>query len=280
MGLDMSSSVLRALTAERIERLKLSFSSSRAAFWDQAKNRLAHAGEYGVFRERAVQELLRLYTPGEFGIGTGFVITSQGSVSTQCDLIVFDSSKTPKIVTDSHQAFFPVECVLAVCEVKSDISSAQELNGHLDKLSKIKKLKEEIPYPSPYRSYKNKPFEPRDNAFDQMFTFLICNKLKFSPDASCISYSDSTEPRFQHNAVISIDDGGFFYCTGADGPPNFYYPTTGSKVHKHKWVSMSNEPIPRHFGLFLASYYNAMNLATLLEPDMSIYLSDHLYHGQ
>jgi len=275
----MASSVLQALTAERIERLKLSFATSRAAFWDQEKSRLFHTGEYGTFRERAVQELLHLYTPGEFKIGSGFIITSRGSVSTQCDLVVFDSSKAPKIVTDSHQAFFPVECVVAVGEVKSDISSAKELNEHLDKLSKIKKLKEEIPNPSPYRSYRNLAFSPAINPFDHIFTFLICNRLNFIPDSTCIFYPESTEPRLQHNAVVSIEDGGFFYRTD-DGPPNLYYPTLGNTAHQHKWVATNEDSIPTHFCHFLSGYYNAMNLATLLEPDMAIYLSDHLYDGK
>ena len=274
----MSSSVLQALTAERIERLKLSFSSSRSAFWDEEKKKLLHAGEYGVYRERAVQELLRLYIPGELEIGTGFVITSKGSVSTQCDLIVYDASKTPRIVTDSHQAFFPVESVLAVGEVKSDIDSANELNEHLEKLAAIKKLREEIANPSPYRSYKNEGFMPHVKPFDQMFTFLICNKLKFHPKASNISYSADIEPRFQHNVVISIQDGGYFYHTD-DGPPNYYYPATGTKTHSHNWVSATEEEIPFHFRLFLAGFYNAMILVTLLEPDMALYLSDDLYTG-
>ena len=168
-----------------------------------------------------------------------------------------------------------MECVLAVGEVKSDVSSAKELNEHLDKLSMVKKLREEIQDPAPYRSHLKHAFAPQINPYDQMFTFLICNRLKFIPDASHISYSASTEPRNRHNAVISIEDGGFFYHTEL-GISNIYYPTIGATVHEHKWVNSNNKSIPPQFLIFLAGYYNSMNLVTLLEPDMAIYLSDDL----
>jgi len=136
----MSNKILRALTIERIEHLKLAFSTSREVFWEDEKTRILHPGEYGVYREKAVSELLQLFIPESLGIGTGFIITNQGDVSSQCDIIVYDRSSTPNIVTNSHQRFFPVESVLAVGEVKSDISSISQLVSYLVKLSLIKGL--------------------------------------------------------------------------------------------------------------------------------------------
>ncbi|MCP4178793.1 MAG: hypothetical protein GY756_13595 [bacterium] len=146
----MSNKILQELTAQNIENLKLSFSTSKRVFFDNEKKKIFHAGEYGLFRERAVIELLRLFTPQKFGIGTGFVITDQGDISTQCDIVVYDLTKTPNIVTDSHQSFFPIETVVAVGEVKSDIKSKNELNNHLEKLAKIKSYREKISDPSIY----------------------------------------------------------------------------------------------------------------------------------
>lgn len=235
----MSHSILRALTAERIERLKLSFSSSKSVFWNEDEKKLIHAGEYGVYRERAVQELLRLYTPDQFGIGTGFVISNQGGTSTQCDLVIYDRLMTPGIVTDSHQAFFPVESVVAVGE-KSDINSFAILNSQLDKLALTKALREQITNPSPCRSYKNQSFCPTVNPFDHMFTFLICHQFCFRPEPTLIKYSDAIEPRFRHNMAISIKDGAFCYTT-KNGPQNFHYPTTGVEIHDNKWLPATGE---------------------------------------
>lgn len=270
----MSHSILKALTAERIERLKLSFSSSQSVFWNEDRKMLIHAGEYGVYRERAVHELLRLYTPDQFGIGTGFIITNQGGTSTQCDLVIFDRLMAPGIVTDSHQAFFPVESVVAVGEVKSDLKSFSILNSQLDKLALTKALREQITNPSPYRSHKKQPFRPAENPFDHMFTFLICHRFRFRPEPTLIKYGDAIEPRFRHNMVISIEDGAFCY-SAKNGPRNFPYPTTGGEIHQNKWMPATSEPVPSHFAMFLASFYNAMNNVTLLEPDMTLYVTDN-----
>lgn len=269
----MSNKILKALTAERIERLKLSFSSSRKVFWDEDKNQLIHAGEYGVYRERAVQELVKLYMPQQFGIGTGFIITNQGAVSTQCDIVIYDLSKTPGIITESHQAFYSVETVVAVCEVKSDVKSASDLNSYLIKLAKIKSLREQITNPYPYRSHKGKPFNPADNTFDHMFTFLVCNKLCFDPTSVNLSLSESIEPRFRHNFIVSINDGAYCYSTNS-GLPVFPYPTTGRNIHENHWIKATDEDMPVHFKCFLTCFYNAMNVITLLESDMTLYLED------
>lgn len=269
----MSNKVLQALAAERIEHLKLAFSSSKAVFWDEDKACLRHPGEYGAFRERAVQELLRLFTPAQFGIGRGFVITDQGGVSTQCDVVIFDRSITPSIVTDSHQAFFPVESVVAVCEVKSDIDSPSVLMNHLEKLAKTKELRERITSPRPYCRHVNVAFDPEKIPVDQMFTFLICNRLGFKPKPEHLAYGEGTAPRFRHNLLLSVEDGLFCY-KDVGGIPNFHYPCSGAQVHDVRWVTADNSQPEGHVKLFLSMLYNALSMATLLEVDMARYLQD------
>ena len=273
----MSNKVLQSLTIERIERLRLAFSSSKNVFWDTETGRLSHPGEYGTFREKAVQELLKLFTPEQFGIDNGFVITNLGDVSSQCDVIIFDRSKTPSIVTESHQRFFPVESVVAVGEVKSNVGSGSSLIGFLSKLAKIKALRERITNPSPYRSHENRSYEPHRHPFDQMFTFLICNKFAFDPKSIKLEYDKQTPVRFRHNLVLSITDG--LYCYGTiGGPPNIPYPNTADTEHLIQWISAGNDELPSHIGIFLSYLYNALNVVTLLEPDMALYLSDNVFN--
>lgn len=270
----MSSKIIKELAIERIERLKIAFSCSRQVFWDEKGNKLTHPGEYGVFREKAVKDLLELFIPQEFEIETGFLVTNQGDVSTQCDIVIFDKSKTPRLVTESNQRFFPVESTVAVGEVKSNIGTSTKLKESLRKLSKIKALKENIRNPYPYRSYNKKKFEPKKNPFDHIFTFLICNQFDFEPNVASVEYDDDIPARFRHNLIISINDGIFCYKT--DKILNFYYPITGTKIHPNRWIPSDGKELPFHFTLFLSSLYNAMNVVTLLEPDMAIYLADRV----
>lgn len=276
MGDEVSNRILKALMLERIQHLKLAISCSSNIFVDPETGKLSHPGEYGAFRERAVRDLLQLFMPAHFGMDTGFVITNMGDVSTQCDIVIFDRSITPQIVTDSRQRFFPVEAVVGVGEVKSDVGSPSVLMESLTKLARIKALRERIRNPSPYRSYKDRDFSPLVNPFDHIFTFLICNRLNFEPIVEKLKYDNSVQPRFRHNLILSIVDGLFCY-SARNAPPNFHYPTTGNVVHDNKWNKATDGDVPSHFGIFLSALYNSLNVVTLLEPDMALYMSDDIF---
>jgi hypothetical protein len=274
MEVTMSSKFIQALTAERIERLKAAFATSHDVYWDADEGELIHSGEYGLFRERAITDLLRLYTPQEFGIGSGFVITSQGGISTQCDVVIYDRAKTPGIVTDSHQSFYPVETVLAVGEVKSDVNSRPELIVDLEKLARTKAMREQIRSPRIYRRCAQDDYNPRLIPTDHMFTFLICNRLKFKPAANSLAYTEETAPRHYHNLVLSIHDGLYCYTALSDASVAVEYPIMGARTCPPRWVPANTDRVPEHFCCFLSWLYSAMTLATLLEPDMSYYLTD------
>lgn len=268
----MSSPILRALTTERIERLTKSFATSKSVFWENDEHRLFHAGEFGSFRERAVRELLRLYVPQQFEIGNGFVITDCGDVSTQCDVVIYDKSRTPSIVTDSHQAFYPIETVVAVGEVKSDIQSSAKLAEALNKLARVKMLREKIEEPAPYRMH-SKSYNPTLNPFDQVFTFLICNSLKFGFDQEAFlqGYDGDISRRFYHNTVLSVMNGLAFYRSPVGA---MHYPCCGAIQHDSLWnrKPTNSNSESSHIEQFLVCLYNAMNVVTLLEPDMVRYL--------
>ena len=54
-----------------------------------------HPGEYGKYREEIVRNLFRNILYEDLDISEGFLINNQNQHSTQCDVIVYDSKKTP-----------------------------------------------------------------------------------------------------------------------------------------------------------------------------------------
>lgn len=114
-------------------------------------------------------------------IGSGFIITSTGKVSTQCDLIIYDKNNSPLIENNNKQRFFPIECVVGIGEVKSDLNKKQFKDALL-KLKNNKQLRNEIPEQSCYifkHLKDNNNFNAKNNVFDEIITFLICNKFDF-----------------------------------------------------------------------------------------------------
>jgi len=146
---------------------------SRDVFVNE-KGDLIHPGEFGMYREKIVSELIKPLLPSKLGIGTGFIITSKNHISTQCDIIIYDKENTP-IIENGEQRFFPVESVVGVIEVKSKLTKS-DFKEALVKLTKIKALREDIGSKNPYifKDGSFTGFDTKNNVRDQMATFLIC----------------------------------------------------------------------------------------------------------
>lgn len=100
---------------------------------------LQHPGETGRAREQALTALFRSFLPPSLGITTGFVIDALGGMSKQMDIVIH--------FADYHAVFkvneiplVPVEAVIAVIEVKSDVSGGAVLVDSYDKLASCKIL--------------------------------------------------------------------------------------------------------------------------------------------
>lgn len=266
----MSNRVFQALAKEKIEQLCKSYETSKAVFWDEDKNKLIHPGEYGEYREKAVKELLELFIPQSLRISEGFIISSNGDISTQCDIVIYDPNSCPKLTDSAHQKFFPVESVVAVGEVKSNITAIPELTGILGKLSKIKKMKENIKNPLPYRTSKYWEPNSQGNPFDQIFSFILCKNIPSMPTEGYL-YPVGVEPRHRHNILIDIDNGHSCY-EFKNG--QVCYPQIINKVNTQVWRNQKNDEIPTNFSSFLTSLFNHCKDATLLGLDPVYYCTE------
>ena len=92
----MSNRIFDALYREKIDIFKNSFSAtSTEVFYDPENNRLIHAGEYGIYRESVVRDFLNFIVPQRLAISNGFLMSAMDDISTQCDVVIFDSKMTP-----------------------------------------------------------------------------------------------------------------------------------------------------------------------------------------
>lgn len=78
-----------------------------------------HDGEKGAFREFFVAELLRPMLPDHFGLGSGVVVEKSGRQSPQVDIVIYDRRLLPPVMLAGDRGIYPIDSVLAVCEVKS-----------------------------------------------------------------------------------------------------------------------------------------------------------------
>lgn len=86
-----------------------------------AREFIDHPGTKGDALEYAWIEWLRCYLPSRYSVDKAIVIDSEGQLSDQIDLVIYDRWFTPFIFNQGGLKYIPAEGVYAVFEVKPDI---------------------------------------------------------------------------------------------------------------------------------------------------------------
>lgn len=221
-------------------RLKSTFrklSEQFAIEFEQLSREIGHNLTAGEAREAALRSLLQKYLPQRVGIDRGFVIDALGGESKQMDMIIYD--KTVGVVFEiSGVKYFPCETVLAVGEVKSDITSRDKLQDALEKIRSVKELdrsnrgRNRI-ITGPGVSLEALRFDPATQHRDQVFGFIFTGSNSMSRETvieHLQDYHGRTDRRFWMNLFCAhgrylisyeCDDGlypsamdaKYVYCT-------------------------------------------------------------------
>lgn len=201
-------------------------------------------------------------------------MNSTGSISKEQDLIFYDNT-TPALTTEDV-GYFPIETVIGVGQVKSVIRDTQELKKALLDLSEVKKIRDEMRHCSVYWRCQDL-FNGRDsyqinNPYDQVFTFLICEKIDFDITSDDIDhyYSDNNIPdHLKHNVILDISNGIYAYRTGDN--MGFVGMPSSNKTPKPDFIGDDGSDI--HFFHFLTNISIFISNNTVYHPDMGTYLS-------
>jgi len=267
----MSNKYLNTIINKEIINFIDTYSNWSPLLFKDGQNTLIHSGEYGLYREKLIREFLKNITPGQYKIGEGFIVNSKSSnsVSTQCDIIIYDDSFTP-FTNDGYANFFPIETIVGIGEVKSDLSLT-DLKEALVKLARNKELRD-LNYTPTYikrfplgeyfeteitrynkiikeieekGSLSEKDTDRKNIATtrvkmyeriekvsesynthlfhtDNIFSFLVCNKLKDVDFDTLIEQINSEytlkgiKEKHRHNMILSLEDGIILYIDNLD----------------------------------------------------------------
>ena len=260
----MANEIIDELIKERVDIFRSAFTvRAKTLFHDGEKqNKLRHTGEFGIYREAIVHDFLHSFLPQRLAIDTGFIVNALGKVSGQIDLVIYDPSLTPPLESQNRQRFFPVETVVAAGEVKSDVRRDEFKDG-LIRLAKIKEMRSNLSNEAStamrWHELVNYQYDPYGIPFDQVFTFLICNRLKFPlrndrnfPSTLNEMYK-SVAYEYRHSSVLSIEDGLLHYTTELPGgeSEDCYFPILpgGKRANRNKWIHGHND-VYAHFKVF------------------------------
>lgn len=270
--------VFDTLLREKIQQFREAFSKNASlVFVDENTGRLRHPGEFGTYRENICKDFIRPFIPGKFDISSGFLMSTQNEISTQCDIVIYDKDSTPLIQNNELQRFFPHETVCAIGEVKSVLKKKDLLDALL-KLAKIKKIRltngtNTILHRD--RAISHLPLSPAKLPYDNIFSFLICEKLGFDIlkeglDLLFSKYEPEFPPYLRHNLILSIQDGLFGYVD--HNGKTMMYPFVNNMSLKNRLVAPAEDQ-DIHFRFFASYLFMATTASTVLFPDMVDYMS-------
>lgn len=199
----MASDIFKSIIEQKIDTFASTFGDNASNIFTH-NNKIFHPLEYGMYKEKCAKELLSFTTGKDIGIADGFAITSKNCISTQCDILMYKKDTLP-LIDNGIAKFFPIEIIRGIGEVKSTLNKSQFANA-LEKLAKNKMMYEE-------RTGRLKSERRTFKENDEIFSFLICNKLSF--DVSELDfdevYRDIPKIEYRHNAILSLQDGLLTY---------------------------------------------------------------------
>ncbi|MDB6024826.1 MAG: hypothetical protein JWM68_1049 [Verrucomicrobiales bacterium] len=98
--------------------------------FDDISSNVTHRGAKGRIREqRIITDYLEKYLPGNIGIGNGEIVASNGVVSQESDIILYDKFTTPFLLKEECYQVFPIECVYGVLEIKSNLDQRELIDA-------------------------------------------------------------------------------------------------------------------------------------------------------
>jgi hypothetical protein len=86
---------------------------------------IAHNGEMGRANELTVADFFSSLLPPNLAIGSGMIIGTDGKQSRQCDLIVHEVHKHPRLFAQTVQFVYPADTVVMTVEVKTTLDAGE-----------------------------------------------------------------------------------------------------------------------------------------------------------
>ena len=93
------------------------------------RDNIPHPGTKGDSLENVWIDWLRKYLPNRYCVDKAIVVDSEGQLSDQIDLVIYDQQYTPFVFTQNGVHYIPAEGVYAIFEVKPDLEGSASSHG-------------------------------------------------------------------------------------------------------------------------------------------------------
>jgi len=201
----MATNDFRERFAAVAKRIKADFEESKLT---------QHHGSRGTAREEILARFLELYVPGTAEVvHSAEIITVEGKISPQCDIVLVDRN-APRLQDLRSHRIVPAESVFGVIEVKSRMTGI-ELIDSCQKISAIKQLSREA-----YLSDRGTPMMYRPPRYPKYPIFgyaFAYSSIGMGSLRNGLSEWCHDNPRDRHPDGIWIADSGMLVWSPVPG---------------------------------------------------------------
>jgi hypothetical protein len=202
------------------------------ADFDHISDEIEHNLSKGKERERVlVQEFLKTYLPHRFGLANGEIVSTDGQVSSECDVIIYDATTCPVLKEDGYQ-IIPVEAAYAVIEVKSNLTT-NELLKSAKNIEAIKRMPKVAFYQT--NSVIKRTFSLYDRQWDYFpmlgFVFAYTSIDLDILSAELDQFNQTIPPEYRIDYVCVLKSGGLIHVLP---------PPEGMKLYAQKNTRVGN----------------------------------------
>jgi hypothetical protein len=125
-----------------------------------ARTTIGHPVAKGDVTENSWRGMLEKYLPKRYAVEKAFVVDSDGGVSDQIDLVIFDRHFSPFLFHQEGAIYIPAESVYAVFEIKQELTK-RELVYSAKKVESVRTLKRTSTH-IPHAGGRFRPVLPKD----------------------------------------------------------------------------------------------------------------------
>lgn len=172
-----------------------------------------HHGVRGDYREDRLKEFLtKGKLPEVFGISSGEIISQYSQVSKQMDAIIYDKSKSIIFQASESTKIFPIESVLGIIEVKSQLSKTKLIEG-LENIKSLKTLHAPQLIEKKYGDFMRMGYY-NNPPFGVIFAYSLSGNSLESLENNLKDWCDSNPPEVWPNFICILDEGTINFRNG------------------------------------------------------------------
>jgi hypothetical protein len=256
----MANAMLNQLMVGVAKRMRLDF--------DQSAIASGHSGAKGLTREEIVLSFLEKYLPRSvISVGSSEVVDIEGGRSKQCDILVLDPSAPPLFIGEgTGHRVVPAECVYAVIEVKSKLTT-NELRGACENILSVKRRVKKAFSPAPYLVHYKR--------YGKEYEYLPVTGIIFAFDSVSLTKLGDTlaEWRTEHtpeetpDGVFVLGEGALSWTHPQDINQFSHYCRSGSAL-RHLKPRDESDVLP----ILLSNLYLQLENASMLPLDIRGYM--------